>query len=164
MVRWRTRSWPRVLVPGAVAVAAVVLAGSASAAALGGGGAWPTAGHDIGNTRDATGEHLIGPGNASRLTTAWQITTAGNVETTPAVAGGVVYFPDSGVISIVAVYTDGGMIEMATIGREGWSSEGGVSTEVPSARQKRIVSDPRTPATISIRVISGQGSHCSRPR
>jgi len=96
MVRWRTRSWPRVLVPGAVAVAAVVLAGSASAAALGGGGAWPTAGHDIGNTRDATGEHLIGPGNASRLTTAWQITTAGNVETTPAVAGGVVYFPDSG--------------------------------------------------------------------
>src|SRR3984893_18448059 len=59
-------------------------------------GAWPTAGHDIGNSRDATGEHLIGPGNASRLTTAWQITTAGDVMTTPAVAGGVVYFPDSG--------------------------------------------------------------------
>src|SRR5271163_1939224 len=30
-----------------------------------------------------------------------------------------VYFPDSGVISIVAVYTDGSVIEMATIGREG---------------------------------------------
>ncbi|WP_295555871.1 Crp/Fnr family transcriptional regulator [uncultured Hyphomicrobium sp.] len=30
-----------------------------------------------------------------------------------------VYFPDSGVISIVAVYPDGGIIEMATIGREG---------------------------------------------
>ena len=30
-----------------------------------------------------------------------------------------VYFPDSGVISIVAVYSDGSEIEMATIGREG---------------------------------------------
>jgi CRP-like cAMP-binding protein len=30
-----------------------------------------------------------------------------------------VYFPDSGVISIVAVYADGTEIEMATIGREG---------------------------------------------
>jgi CRP-like cAMP-binding protein len=30
-----------------------------------------------------------------------------------------VYFPDSGVISIVAVYADGNTIEMATVGREG---------------------------------------------
>src|SRR5260221_10198402 len=30
-----------------------------------------------------------------------------------------VYFPDSGVISVVAVYADGSVIEMATIGREG---------------------------------------------
>jgi CRP-like cAMP-binding protein len=30
-----------------------------------------------------------------------------------------VYFPDSGVVSIVAVYADGSIIEMATIGREG---------------------------------------------
>jgi CRP-like cAMP-binding protein len=30
-----------------------------------------------------------------------------------------VYFPDSGVMSVVAVYPDGGLIEMATIGREG---------------------------------------------
>jgi CRP-like cAMP-binding protein len=32
-----------------------------------------------------------------------------------------VYFPDSGVISVVAVYSDGSTIEMATIGREGMS-------------------------------------------
>ena|SRR5215469_14455423 len=32
-----------------------------------------------------------------------------------------VYFPDSGVISVVAVYANGGIIEMATIGREGCS-------------------------------------------
>jgi CRP-like cAMP-binding protein len=30
-----------------------------------------------------------------------------------------VFFPDSGVLSVVAVYTDGSIIEMATIGREG---------------------------------------------
>jgi hypothetical protein len=32
-----------------------------------------------------------------------------------------VFFPDSGVISIVAVYANGDIIEMATIGREGCS-------------------------------------------
>src|SRR6266403_4009425 len=30
-----------------------------------------------------------------------------------------VYFPDSGVVSVLAVYADGSIIEMATIGREG---------------------------------------------
>src|SRR5437762_1137666 len=33
-----------------------------------------------------------------------------------------VFFPDSGVVSVVAVYRDGGIIEMATIGREGCTS------------------------------------------
>ena len=32
-----------------------------------------------------------------------------------------VFFPDSGIISVVAVYADGSIIEMATIGREGCS-------------------------------------------
>jgi CRP-like cAMP-binding protein len=30
-----------------------------------------------------------------------------------------IFFPDSGVVSVVAVYADGSIIEMATIGREG---------------------------------------------
>ena len=30
-----------------------------------------------------------------------------------------IYFPESGVVSVVAVYADGSIIEMATIGREG---------------------------------------------
>jgi hypothetical protein len=30
-----------------------------------------------------------------------------------------VFFPDSGVVSVVAVYANGNVIEMATIGREG---------------------------------------------
>jgi CRP-like cAMP-binding protein len=32
-----------------------------------------------------------------------------------------IFFPDSGVISVVAVYSDGSVIEMATIGREGFT-------------------------------------------
>ena len=32
---------------------------------------------------------------------------------------GHVFFPDNGVVSVVAVYADGSIIEMATIGREG---------------------------------------------
>src|SRR5580700_6797442 len=32
-----------------------------------------------------------------------------------------VFFPDSGVVSVVAVYADGSIIEMATIGREGYT-------------------------------------------
>jgi CRP-like cAMP-binding protein len=32
-----------------------------------------------------------------------------------------VFFPDSGVVSVVAVYADGSIIEMATIGREGFA-------------------------------------------
>ena len=30
-----------------------------------------------------------------------------------------IYFPDNGVVSVLAVYEDGSMIEMATVGREG---------------------------------------------
>src|SRR6202165_4575907 len=33
-----------------------------------------------------------------------------------------VFFPDGGVVSVVAVYSDGNFIEMATIGREGCTS------------------------------------------
>jgi CRP-like cAMP-binding protein len=32
-----------------------------------------------------------------------------------------VFFPDSGVVSVVAVYADGAIIEMATVGREGFT-------------------------------------------
>src|SRR5256884_7200898 len=42
-----------------------------------------------------------------------------------------VFFPDSGVVSVMAVYSDGGTIEMATIGREGC---GGVHAAFGTAR------------------------------
>lgn len=46
-----------------------------------------------------------------------------------------VFFPDSGVVSVVAVYSDGSIIEMATIGREGCTAVQAVfGAKVSSAR------------------------------
>src|SRR5271163_844210 len=46
-----------------------------------------------------------------------------------------VFFPDSGVVSAVAVYADGSIIEMATIGREGCTAVQAVlGAESSSAR------------------------------
>src|SRR6202521_4179206 len=46
-----------------------------------------------------------------------------------------VFFPDSGVVSVVAVYADGSIIEMATIGREGCTGVQAVfGAEVSSVR------------------------------
>jgi CRP-like cAMP-binding protein len=46
-----------------------------------------------------------------------------------------VFFPDSGVVSVVAVYSDGSIIEMATIGREGCTGVQAVfGAKVSSAR------------------------------
>lgn len=46
-----------------------------------------------------------------------------------------IYFPDSGVISMVAVYADGSTIEMATIGREGCTGVQAVfGAKISSAR------------------------------
>src|ERR1700719_4228202 len=81
-----------VLAAASPASAGVIPAGSQASA--GNGGWWPTAGHDIGNTRDAPDEHVISPRNVSKLTTAWSITAAGGVVTTPTVADSTVYFSD----------------------------------------------------------------------
>ena len=46
-----------------------------------------------------------------------------------------IYFPDSGVLSVVAVYPDGSLIEMATIGREGGTGfQAVLGANVSSAR------------------------------
>jgi len=59
-----------------------------------------------------------------------------------------VFFPDSGVISVVAVYPDGSIIEMATIGREGGTGFQAVfSSKTSSARL--LVQVPGTAARMS---------------
>ena len=83
-----------------MAGASVIHAGKGGARYAGNDRSWPTAGHDIGNTRDAPGEHVIGPRNVSRLTTAWSITTSHAMQTTPTMDDGTVYFPDYGGSSV----------------------------------------------------------------
>jgi CRP-like cAMP-binding protein len=59
-----------------------------------------------------------------------------------------VFFPDSGVVSVVAVYADGSIIEMATIGREGCS---GVQAILGAKRSsvQLLVQIPGTAARMS---------------
>jgi len=61
-----------------------------------------------------------------------------------------VFFPDSGVVSVVAVYPDGSIIEMATIGREGF-------TDV------QAVFGAKTSSVRLLVQIEGSASKMSRP-
>jgi hypothetical protein len=54
-----------------------------------------------------------------------------------------VFFPDSGVVSVVAVYADGSIIEMATIGREGCS--GGAPQRCRARRLRGLCSHAGLP-------------------
>jgi CRP-like cAMP-binding protein len=64
-----------------------------------------------------------------------------------------IYFPDSGVISVVAVYEDGTIVEMATIGREGCS---GVQAAfgVRGSSVRLLVQIPGTAARLSSSAFS----------
>src|SRR5579871_4894222 len=60
----------------------------------GNGERWLISGQDLGDTRNQSAEHTLGPWNVAKLTPKWIFTTAGNVSATPAVYGDSVYFPD----------------------------------------------------------------------
>src|SRR5258705_5156452 len=59
-----------------------------------------------------------------------------------------VFFPDSGVVSVVAVYADGNTIEMATIGREGCTALQAVFG-AKSSSARLLVQIPGSAAKIS---------------
>ncbi len=56
--------------------------------------AWPSAGHDLQNSRNQKTESKINPSNVANLAVQWAFTTGGDVSATPAVDGSNVYFPD----------------------------------------------------------------------
>ena len=58
------------------------------------GGQCQNSSPDLGDTRNLSAGSLINNLNVSSLTTKWVFTTGGSVSATPAVADGVVYFPD----------------------------------------------------------------------
>lgn len=80
----------------AAAVTAAVMAFALPAIAQGQTAAWPSAGQNNHDTRNASDERRLGPSNVSRLAPRWVLTTDGNVTTTPAVVDGTVYVPDYG--------------------------------------------------------------------
>jgi CRP-like cAMP-binding protein len=59
-----------------------------------------------------------------------------------------VFFPDSGVVSVVAVYEDGNIIEMATIGREGCTGVQAI-LGAKSSSVRLLVQIPGTAAKMS---------------
>ncbi|HLY47644.1 MAG TPA: PQQ-binding-like beta-propeller repeat protein [Solirubrobacteraceae bacterium] len=71
------------------------LATAAFGAAVASAQSWPSWGHDLANSRSQPLESILNPGNVGELTRKWAHLTAGYVSATPAVAGGIVYFPDS---------------------------------------------------------------------
>jgi CRP-like cAMP-binding protein len=64
-----------------------------------------------------------------------------------------VYFPDSGVVSVVAVYADGSIIEMATIGREGCTAVQAVFG-AKSSSVRLLVQIPGSAAKMSRRAFT----------
>ncbi len=58
--------------------------------------AWPSAGHDLQNTRNQSSESKINSGNVAGLQPAWVFTTSGDISATPALDGTNAYFPDWG--------------------------------------------------------------------
>jgi CRP-like cAMP-binding protein len=60
-----------------------------------------------------------------------------------------VFFPDSGVVSVVAVYADGSVIEMATIGREGCTGMQAFFGAKTSSSVRLLVQIPGSAARMS---------------
>lgn len=73
-------------------VVLMMVTGTVNAASL--SSAWPSAGHDLLNTRNQNTESKINSGNAGNLAVKWAFTTGGDVSATPALDGPNVYFPD----------------------------------------------------------------------
>jgi len=59
-------------------------------------GGWPQFGFGADRTGDNPSEHILGPGNVAGLRQKWSFLASGRVETSPALANGVVYFSDFG--------------------------------------------------------------------
>ena len=75
-----------------------LLAGAAfcsAASAAPAGADWPSAGHDLKNSRHQTAEKAISPKTVGTLVMKWAFTTDGDVTANPAVEGDFLYFPDS---------------------------------------------------------------------
>jgi len=72
-----------------------VLAAWAASGSVAFGADWPTAGHDLRNSRYQSDETAISPKTVAGLKLRWSLATDGDVTANPAVEGDYLYFPDS---------------------------------------------------------------------
>jgi polyvinyl alcohol dehydrogenase (cytochrome) len=79
-----------------VLVGGLAVVGPSAADGSRAGTDWPVAGHDVHNTRHASGEHRVGPDNVAALRPLWTSTVEFGVAATPSVSRGVVHVPDLG--------------------------------------------------------------------
>jgi len=84
-----------VVVMALIVIAGAVVAGRPASAADP-VASWPSAGHDVANTRSNPDEHGVGPGNVGSLQQKWSKTLGGEMASTPAVVNGTVYATDLG--------------------------------------------------------------------
>ena len=76
-------------------------------------GPWPSAGHDLSNSRNQPAESRINTGNVGSLTTKWTFRTGGDVSATPTVGSDAVFVPDwAG--NLYAIRKDTGQLIWAT--------------------------------------------------
>jgi polyvinyl alcohol dehydrogenase (cytochrome) len=112
--------------------------------------AWPSAGHDISNSRSNPDEHGVGPGNVGSLQQKWSKVLGGEMASTPAVVDGVVYAAD------LATSTNGVITKGSTI----WALTAATGATKWSRTLDSITGGTRehtrgTPAVADGRVIFG---------
>lgn len=71
---------------------------------------WPSAGHDLNNSRNQIEEHRISPKTAPSLKLRWAVNTDGDVTANPAVDSKYLYFPDSAGFLYKVARRDGAII------------------------------------------------------
>ncbi len=77
----------------AILLATMIITSNVFAASM---STWPSAGHDLNNTRYQSSETKLNISNVGEMAVKWQLTTNGDVSATPSLDGTNIYFPDKG--------------------------------------------------------------------
>ena len=114
---------------------------------------WRFAGHDISDSRTQPLETLITTANVGSLAPKWVFATHGNVSATPTVAGGVVYFPDSGGYLNAVDAKTGKLVWQQQIAAYDGAS-GSRSRDSPAIYGQRIIVGDNSPKAGGARVLA----------
>jgi len=158
-----------VSIVGLVAAASPVLAhadGHRPCSADDAGGAWPSYGHDIANTRTQPDEHGLGPAAAGSLAPAWSVTTPGALQSTPVVSGGCVYVATTNGLVLALDARDGREVWRHQITIVAPGSTGGGIVGAPAVDHGRLivlVSETSRPYALALDTHTGAVAWQSAP-